>query len=83
MKSPEKRKLFLDEIVVQSHIKLDLIDRIRLICGSQLIIRFEVATQYRFGDFVPRTSLLIEKVFRRRRPKVETEDQECPEPQKA
>lgn len=26
MKSPEKRKLFLDEIVVQSHIKLDLIE---------------------------------------------------------
>lgn len=77
--------IYLDRITIDCHTKLTLIDRLRLICGGRIAVRFEVYTQKHFGRYEAQSIFMIEKLFRKAKA-IDTAAQEadaCPEPQKA
>lgn len=50
-------------ILIESGIKLPLIDRLRLIFGAKLAVRTEVHTQWRGGDYQAYNILLVEELY--------------------
>lgn len=74
--------IYLDRISIDCHTKLTFTDRIRLICGGRIAVRFEVYTQKHFGKYEAQSIFMIEKLFKKAKT-IDTAQEACPEPQKA
>lgn len=83
-KGRDGKTIYLDMIEIDCYTTLNWKDRIRLIFGSRIGVKFEVLTQRNFGKFESRSIFMIESLFKRSKafdpPKA---IEECPEPQKA
>lgn len=61
----KEKIIFRDFHMVDSEIRLPLIDRIRLIFGSKLFFQMHIGTQWK-GEVQTRSNVAVEKVFAKR-----------------
>lgn len=61
----KNNQIYRDGRVINSEIKLQFVDRLRLICGMKIFIQTEVASQWRMGTTEAKNTFMIQKLFPR------------------
>lgn len=66
----KNKEMFRDGRIINSEIKLPLIDRVRLICGMKIFIQTEVSSQWRMGTTEAKNVFMIQRVASEARVKI-------------